>query len=324
LATAIGNLPNGVIITDPNLPDNPIIFANDGFCAMTGYSMEEVRGQNCRFLQGPQTDRATVQEIRQALGKQEGWRAMLLNYRKDGTPFLNELNINPVFDDTGQLLSFVGLQTDVTEREQARQVLEERVQARTADLNQSQIEILSRLARAAEFRDDGTGQHTQRVAQTAALLAQALGWPESQVALLQQAAPLHDVGKIAISDLILLKPGKLIEAELKTMRMHAAIGTALLCNGSSAVVQMAERIAGSHHERWDGKGYPNGLSGEKIPIEGRILAVADVFDALTHERPYKEAWPVEQAVAEITRQSGQQFDPQVVEAFLTLTHHSLL
>jgi putative two-component system response regulator len=106
--------------------------------------------------------------------------------------------------------------------------------------------------------------------------------------------------------------------------MHAAIGAALLCDGSSEVVQMAERIAGSHHERWDGQGYPHGLSGEQIPIEGRILAVADVFDALTHERPYKEAWPVEKAVAEITRQSRRQFDPHVVETFLTLTHQSLL
>jgi putative two-component system response regulator len=221
-------------------------------------------------------------------------------------------------------LSFVGLQNDVTQREQDRQALEERVRARTADLNQSQIEILSRLARAAEFRDDDTGQHTQRVAQTAALLAQALGWSEHQVTLLKQAALLHDVGKIAISDLILLRPGKLDEAQLETMRMHAAIGAALLCDGSSEVVQMAERIAGSHHERWDGQGYPHGLSGEQIPIEGRILAVADVFDALTHERPYKEAWPVEKAVAEITRQSRRQFDPHVVETFLTLTHQSLL
>ena len=139
-----------------------------------------------------------------------------------------------------------------------------------------------------------------------------------------QAAPLHDVGKIAISDLILLKPGKLTDEEFETMRTHAAIGTALLSNGCSDVVRVAARIAGAHHERWDGKDYLQGLTGEQIPLEGRILTIADVFDALTHDRPYKKVWPVAEAVAEVTRQTGQQFDPQVVKAFLKLPHEDLL
>jgi putative two-component system response regulator len=202
--------------------------------------------------------------------------------------------------------------------------LEQRVRERTTQLAQSQMEVLTRLARAAEFRDDDTGQHTQRVGQTAALLCQQLRLPAEQVELVRQAAPLHDVGKIGISDLILLKPGKLTNEEFATMKTHAAIGAALLSGGNSELVQIAERIAGTHHERWDGRGYPQGLSSESIPIEGRILAIADVFDALTHERPYKNAWPVEEAVAEIARQSGSQFDPQVVEAFLALPHDDLL
>ena len=202
--------------------------------------------------------------------------------------------------------------------------LDERVRERTAQLSESQIEVLNRLARAAEFRDDDTGQHTLRVGQTAALLAQRLGCTEEQVDLIRQAAPLHDVGKIGISDLILLKPGKLTDEEFATMKTHASIGAALLSGGNSELVQIAERIASTHHERWDGRGYPQGISGESIPIEGRILAIADVFDALTHERPYKNAWPVEEAVAEIARQSGSQFDPQVVEAFLALPHDELL
>ena len=249
---------------------------------------------------------------------------VLRNYNKDGTTYLNELIISPVLDEAGQLLNYVGLQYNVTEREQAKQLLEERVQERTAELAHSQIEILSRLARAAEYRDDATGQHTYRVAQTAALLAEALGLAGEQISLIRQAAPLHDVGKIAIPDRILLKEGKLTDEEFNMMKMHASIGAALLSNGRSEVVQMAERIAGCHHEHWDGTGYPQHLAGEQIPLEGRILAVADVFDALTHERPYKKAWTVAETVAEIVRQQGKQFDPHVVAAFLQLPHEDLV
>lgn len=324
LTVAITNLDSGVIITDPHLPDNPIIFANAGFSAMTGYSHQEVAGRNCRFLQGPGSDPTMVAEIREAINQRRSFTGVMLNYRKDGSSFLNEMTINPVFDEGGELLSFVGVQNDVTEREGAKQLLEQRVQERTLELSQSKLEILERLARAAEFRDDQTGQHTQRVARMAASLAQAMGLPEEQVTLIQQAAPLHDVGKIAISDRILLKPGPLTQEEFETMKMHASIGAALLCNGRSEGVRMAERIAGTHHERFDGRGYPCQLVGEEIPLEGRILSVVDVFDALTHERPYKKAWSIAEALAEIARQSGQQFDPRVVEAFLTLDHEDLV
>ena len=324
LAVAVNSLTSGVVITDPHQPDSPIIFANPGFYDTTLYSEAEVIGFNCRFLQGPDTDPEDVKAIREAIAARQPFSRVLLNYRKDGTPFMNELIINPVFDDAGELLSFVGLQNDVTERVQSKRLLENRVQQRTTELRESQIEILTRLARAAEFRDDDTGQHTQRVARTSALLAQALGLSHEQVELIQQAAPLHDVGKISISDLILLKPDKLTDEEFTIMKSHAAAGAALLSDGHSDVVRVAELIAGSHHERWDGRGYPQQLAGEAIPLEARILTVADVFDALTHARPYKKAWPVADAVAEIQRQSGHQFDPDIVQAFLTLSHHELL
>ncbi|RYZ89112.1 MAG: HD domain-containing protein, partial [Proteobacteria bacterium] len=202
--------------------------------------------------------------------------------------------------------------------------LRESDRERRVDLAKSQIEILQRLARAAEYRDDDTGQHTQRVACTVALLGKALGFSIEKIDMMQQAAPLHDVGKISVSDIILLKPGKLTDEEFKIMQNHAAVGAKLLSEGRSAVVKMAELIAGAHHERFDGNGYPNGLFGEQIPIEARILAVADVFDALTHERPYKKPWPIAEAVAEIKHQSGRQFDPRVVNAFLRLDHEALI
>lgn len=324
LAVAITNLQSGVIITDPRQADNPIVYVNPGFCAMTGYVPDEILGRNCRFIQGPLTDPATRNDIRQAIREEKPWHGIMIDYHKNGTPFVNEVTITPIFDETGRIVSWVGQQTDVTEREQSRQLLEERVQERTVDLANSQIEILNRLARAAEYRDDDTGRHTQRVAYTSALLAEALGLSPETVSLMAQAAPLHDVGKIAISDLILLKPGKLTADEFNLMKTHTSIGAALLADGHSEVVQMAERIAHSHHERWDGSGYPRQLDGDQIPLEARILAIADVFDALTHERPYKAAWPIKEAVAEIERQSGRQFDPILVNAFLQLEHDTLI
>jgi putative two-component system response regulator len=198
------------------------------------------------------------------------------------------------------------------------QALEAKVRERTRELEQTQIEILLRLAQAAEFRDDDTGQHTQRVGRLAALLAQDLGLPNQQVELIRLAAPLHDLGKIGIPDHILLKPGRFSPSEYEQMKTHAAIGARILSGGRYPLLRMAEEIAYAHHERWDGSGYPLGLAGEDIPLTGRIVAVADAFDALTHERPYKHAWPIAESLAEIVRQSGEKFDPSVVAALVRL------
>jgi len=149
----------------------------------------------------------------------------------------------------------------------------------------SQIEITLRLAKAAEFHDDDTSQHTERVALVSSLIAMSMGLPDEQTELIRRAAPLHDVGKIGVSDKILLKPGQHTVDERTVMKTHCAIGAEVLSGGQSEIVQLAEIIARTHHERWDGNGYPNGLKGEEIPLEARIIAVADVFDALTHARP---------------------------------------
>ena len=198
------------------------------------------------------------------------------------------------------------------------QVLETLVHERTRKLEEAQVEMLDRLAQAAECRDDDTGQHTNRVGDLAARLGEKLGMSADQTWLLRRAAALHDVGKIAIPDSILLKPGKLTPDEFDIIKTHTVAGGRLLENGHSELVQMAENIAITHHEKWNGKGYPFGLKGEDIPLVGRIVALADVFDALTHERPYKRAWTIEEAMAEIVEQSEQHFDPRVVDAFLVL------
>lgn len=177
-------------------------------------------------------------------------------------------------------------------------------------------ETVLRLARAAEFRDPETGSHISRMAHYAALIARQLGMPEQSINTLLLAAPMHDVGKLGTPDHILLKPGRLDENELEVMRQHALIGYEILKNSSSPVLQMAADIALNHHEKYDGSGYPHGKAGESIPITGRIVAVADVFDALTSVRPYKEAWSLEAAREYLIRERNSHFDPRCVDLFL--------
>jgi putative two-component system response regulator len=193
--------------------------------------------------------------------------------------------------------------------------LEERVLERTKDLDEAQMETFERLALAAEFRDDDTGEHTRRVGTSAALIATEMGLPREEIDVLRRAAALHDVGKIGVPDRILLAPRKLTVEEFEVVKKHTEIGARLLSGSRSPVLAMAERVAWSHHERWDGNGYA-GLVGEDIPLVGRITTVADVFDALTHKRPYKAAWPIDQALEEMRRQRGNQFDPDALDAFL--------
>jgi putative two-component system response regulator len=196
--------------------------------------------------------------------------------------------------------------------------LEELVRERTQELDRAQLEILERLARAAEHRDDDTGQHTRRVADMAASLALQLERDAEEAELIRRATLLHDLGKIGIPDAVLLKPGMLSESERELMQRHTRMGAAILSGSRVRLLRIAEEIARSHHERWDGGGYPDGLADEAIPLNARIVAVADTYDALTHERPYKRAWTHEQALQEIHAQAGGQFDHDVVRALQRL------
>lgn len=197
---------------------------------------------------------------------------------------------------------------------QARQ-LQQLVRQRTLELEQTRQKIINRLGRAAEYRDNETGLHVQRMSHYCRVLAQQLGASDTWVEHLFNAAPMHDIGKIGIPDHILLKPGKLTPEEYRTMQQHTLIGADILGDDASPLLQMAAEVARCHHERWDGNGYPEGLKGDAIPLSARIAAIADVFDALTSERPYKSAWSNQQAFAYLKKEAGAQFDPKLVEAF---------
>jgi diguanylate cyclase (GGDEF)-like protein len=200
--------------------------------------------------------------------------------------------------------------------QQARMTAEKLVQERTGELARAQHEVVTRLAMAAEYRDDTTGEHTRRVGRSAAQIARALGWPEDRARLLGIAARLHDVGKIGIPDSILLKADKLDSVEFEQMKTHTLIGARILSGGRSELLRLAEEIALTHHERWDGSGYPLGLRESQIPMTGRIVALADVFDALTQSRPYKRAWTAQEALTELEKASGTHFDPVIVQTAL--------
>jgi putative two-component system response regulator len=194
--------------------------------------------------------------------------------------------------------------------------LDREVKAATALIAAREREIVILLMKAAEHRDTETGNHVARVAEYVTMIAQELGFPPETVEQLSLASTMHDVGKISVPDAILLKPGRLSEAERREMEEHAERGRRILEGSSSPLVQLAAEIAATHHEHWDGSGYPAGLKGAAIPIAGRIVAVADVYDALTSERPYKTAWSHAEALAHIKAQAGHHFDPTCVEAFL--------
>ena len=193
--------------------------------------------------------------------------------------------------------------------------LERLVKERTKELLDTQLEIIRRLGRAAEYRDDETGMHVIRMSKYAYEIALEIGLDEQDAELILNVAPMHDVGKIGIPDAILLKPGKLTPEEWEIMKKHTVYGARIIGEHSSKILKAARTVALTHHEKWDGTGYPNGLAGEDIPLIGRICAVADVFDALTSKRPYKEAWDIERAVNLILEEKGKHFDPKLVDAF---------
>ncbi len=231
------------------------------------------------------------------------------------TDFLNK-PFDPI-EIRARVANLLALSRALRQERAHAEILEREVAAAVATVEAREREIITLLMRAAEHRDTDTGNHIARVANYVALTAAALGFSVEECRQISLASTMHDVGKIAVPDSILLKPGPLTGAERDEMERHAERGQRILETSSSPIVRLAAEIAGTHHERWDGSGYPNGIGGETIPLSGRIVAVADVFDALTTARPYKQAWSPQEARAYLLDKSGSHFDPGVVAAFLS-------
>ncbi|HEY4916720.1 MAG TPA: HD domain-containing phosphohydrolase [Solirubrobacteraceae bacterium] len=302
LAALVKSSDDAVIVISP---EGQITSWSPGAERLFGYSQREAVGQRVSVLSAPAGREEASALFARMLsgGRAERTHSDLL--RKDGELLSVSLVMSPINAPSGELLGIAEIVRDIS----AQTLAEEELQA-------ARLEDLAHLALAAECRDDGTHQHTERVATLAELIARELGMSAQLSETLRLAAPLHDIGKLGIPDQILLKAGGLSDDEQAEMKTHTTIGARILGASEYPVLGMAREIALTHHERWDGDGYPAGLRASAIPIAGRIVAVADVFDAITHARPYKEALPVEHAIAEITRASGTQFDAQVVEAFM--------
>jgi PAS domain S-box-containing protein len=277
-----------------------------------GIAAKEAVGKNLFDVPGiflSEKDREEIQGVLEELQRGSRSRAVVqtLSESKGGGRGHSRWFWSTTLRASGVQTRFLVLVEDITPRVRAEQQLE-----------RSKTEIIERLVRASEHRDDDTGIHVVRMARYCEALAEALGLPQEQCHFIWTAAPMHDIGKIGIPDRILLKDGKLTEEEFEVIKTHTTIGADVLSGSTLELVQMAERIALTHHERWDGTGYPHGLKGEEIPLEGRICAICDVFDALTSDRPYKQAWPLKEAIAQIKKGAGNHFDPRLVEVFLSI------
>jgi PAS domain S-box-containing protein len=291
-----------VTITDMN---SVIQWVNPAFTRVTGYSFEEAVGRKPNILRSRHTTLETYQDMWATILSGGWWRGEILNQAKGGQEWYSFLSISQIKDEGGRPFAYVGIAKDITELK--------RLQFR---LKEASLEAIYMLSVACEAKDEVTGSHVRRVQNYSKSLAERLGLSRMEAEEIGYSSMMHDIGKLHVPDEVLHKAGPLSREEWESMTRHPEEGAVILRN--KPFYEIARQIAMSHHEKWDGSGYPAGRKGDEIPLPARIVAVADVFDALTTERPYKKAWSAEDALAEIERMSGKAFDPAVVAAFRSI------
>jgi len=282
-----------------------ITYVNDKFCEISKYSREELLGANHNILRHHNMPAEAFEEMWSTIKNKDVWKGFIENRAKDGSSYFVEATVLPLLNHDNEIVEYMAVRTDIT-----KQVVMQR------SIIDSQKEILFTFGELGEMRSKETGEHVKRVALYSEVLSKAYGCNKKNVALIKIASPMHDIGKVIIPDSVLLKPGKLNDEEFMLMKQHAVYGYDIFKNSSNEILQTVATIAHEHHEKWDGSGYPRGLKGEEISILGRIVAIADVFDALSHDRVYKKAWSIEETMSHINRESGVSFEPKLVELFV--------
>ena len=292
------------IVTQTDIKGN-IIYANEAFCKTSGYNFDEIISKNHAVVRHPDVCHEFYKNLWETILKKQTWYGIIKNLDKNGKLYINQSTIKPILDEFGNIMNFISISYDITELFELNE-----------EIWHTQHEMLSLLGEVGETRSKETGNHVRRVAEYAKLLGELYGLEDEQVRLLYSASPMHDIGKIGIPDAILLKPGKLDAAEYDLMKTHSEIGYTILKKSNRPLLQAAAIIAHEHHEKWDGSGYPNAICGEQIHIYGRIIALADVFDALSCERIYKKAWSPDRIIEFIINERGKHFDPTLVDIFM--------
>ncbi|MFA7692537.1 MAG: PAS domain S-box protein [Candidatus Hydrogenedentes bacterium] len=296
---ALGNTVDSIVITDM---DSVIRYVNAAFTKITGYEAREAIGLKPNILKSEATTLQTYKEMWAIILNGGWWRGEILNKKKNGNLWYSFLSITQIRDDEGTPMGYIGIARDITEMKD----LEKR-------LFEMSLEAIYMLAMAAEAKDDVTGSHLRRVRYYSEAIARQLGLSEPEIIEIGYSSMMHDVGKLNVPDDVLKKPGSLTEQEWEEMKTHPLKGAAILRD--KPFFGVAREIAANHHERWDGSGYPKGKKGEEIPLSSRIVTLADVYDALTTVRPYKDAFSDKVAKQKILEGKGTFFDPQVVSAF---------
>ena len=282
-----------------------ITYVNEKFCEISQYSREELIGKNHNIVRSPDLSKSIFKNMWDTIKSKEIWNGLVKNRAKDGSTYFVEATIIPILNSDNEIVEYISMRTDITKEIELRE-----------DIVATQKEVLSTLGELGEWRSKETGDHVNRVALYSELLAREYGCSESDVELLKMASPMHDIGKVIIPDNILLKPGKLTDEEFITMKDHTVYGWEIFHKSNHPLLQTAALVAHQHHEKWDGSGYPRALKGLDIHIFGRITAIADVFDALSHERVYKKAWEIERVLEFLKSESGKSFEPKLVDILL--------